>query len=217
MNLKILIADDHKIVRQGLRSLIEKSKGAEIIGEADNGEEVIKMAKKTTPDIIIMDISMPKLNGITATKQILKANSKTKIICLSMYSEKQYVADMLKAGASAYILKDCAFDELVCAINSVIENKVYLSPGISNNPAEDYKNILHSNELSIYSILTRRQFQVLKLIAEGNNTKEIANKLGISVKTVETFRKQIMEKLNINSIARLIKYAIKEGITDLYS
>ncbi len=217
MNLKILIADDHKIVRQGLRSLIEKFKGAEIIGEADNGEEVIKMAKKTTPDIIIMDISMPKLNGITATKQILKANSKIKIICLSMYSEKQYVADMLKAGASAYILKDCAFDELICAINSVIENKVYLSPGISNNPAEDYKNILHSNELSIYSILTRRQFQVLKLIAEGNNTKEIANKLGISVKTVETFRKQIMEKLNINSIARLTKYAIKEGITDLYS
>ncbi len=217
MNLKILIADDHKIVRQGIRSLTEKHKGLEVIGEAENGEEVIHMTKKISPDIIIMDISMPKLSGINATKQILKANSKIKIICLSMYSEKAYVADMLKAGASAYILKDCAFDELIHAINAVIADKIYLSPGISNNPTEDYKNILHSTELSIYSILTKRQFQVLKLIAEGNNTKEIANKLGISVKTVETFRKQIMEKLNINSIARLTKYAIKEGITDLYS
>jgi len=214
---KIFIADDHKIIREGLRALIEKQKDIEIVGEAENGEEVVKMAKTISPDIIIMDISMPKLSGIAATQQILKANPKIKIICLSMYSDKSYVADMLKAGAAAYILKDCAFDELINAINAVIANRIYLSPGISNNPAEDYKNILHYNDLSIYSILTKRQFQVLKLIAEGNNTKEIANKLGISTKTVETFRKQIMEKLKINSIAKLTKYAIREGITDLYS
>jgi DNA-binding NarL/FixJ family response regulator len=215
MSLRILLADDHKITRQGLRSLLEKQQDMEVVAEAENGREAIRLAAEMAPDVVIMDITMPDMNGVEATRQILIKSPDIKIIGLSMHSDTVFVTEMLKSGAAGYLIKDCAFEELVRAIRTVFENKVYLSPSISGVVVEDYIQRLSQTSFTGSDILSDREREVLQLMAEGNSTKRIAAKLHISVKTVETHRRQIMSKLDIHTVAELTKYAIRKGLTSL--
>ena len=215
MSTRILLADDHKITRQGLHALLEKQKDMEVIAEAENGRTAVQLAAEFAPDIVIMDITMPDLNGIEATKQILSKSPDTKIIALSMHSDALFVTEMLKSGATGYLLKDCAFEELTRAIRTVTDDKTYLSPAISGVVVEDYIHRLTSTTVTSADILTDREKEVVQLMAEGNSTKQIALKLHISVKTVETHRRQVMGKLDIHNVAELTKYAIRKGITSV--
>jgi len=215
MDIKILLADDHKITRDGLKALLENQNHMIVVGEAENGRQAVRLALDLAPDVIVMDINMPELNGIEATRQIVAELPGTKIIALSMYSDKRYVVGMLKAGVSGYLLKNCAFDELVSAISSVVANQNYMSQKIADTVMKDYANILESNDNSPAASLTAREREVLQLIAEGLKTKDIASRIHVSVKTVETHRQQIMRKLNAKSVAELTKIALREGITSL--
>jgi len=215
MSIKILIADDHKIVREGLRTLLDKQTGMKVVGEAANGTLAVKQALEQCPDIVIMDVTMPDLNGIEATRRIVAKNSKIKIIALSMHSDRRFMVEMLKNGASGYLLKDSAFDELAFAIKTVMKNQTYLSSQIADLVLKDYINQLNKTDPTAYSLLTPREREVLQMLAEGHTTKQISARIHVSVKTVETHRKQIMDKLNIHNIAGLTKYAIREGITKL--
>ena len=215
MSIKILIADDHQIVRQGLRLLIEEEPGMEVVGEAENGRDAVQLAQEKRPHVVIMDISMPDLNGMEATRQMLAALPEVRVIALSMHSDRHFVRGMLEAGASAFLLKDCAFEELDDAIRAVTANKTYLSPGITGVVIEGYLGFHPAGEITASSLLTAREREVLQLLAEGWSTKETASRLCVSIKTVETHRKRIMEKLNIHSVAELTKYAIREGLTSV--
>ena len=215
MSIRIILADDHKIVREGLRALIEKQPNMEVIAEAQNGRTAVELVQKLLPEVVIMDVVMPDLNGIEATRQIVAKAPGVKVIALSMHSDRRFVVEMLKAGASGYLLKDCAFEELVNAIRAVVVNRTYLSPKIADNMIKDFVRLFPKTELSVFSVLTPRQRQVLQLLSEGKTTRQIATHLQVSVKTVETYRQQIMDKLNIHSIAELTKYAIREGLTSL--
>ena len=213
MSIKILLADDHTIIRQGLRSLLDKESDIEVVAEAADGRIAIQLVKKHLPDIVIMDVTMPNLNGVNATRQITSNFPQVKVIALSIHSNKRFVTDMLKAGASGYILKECLFDEFVQAIRAVAGGISYLSPKITGMVVSDYVERLLAN----YSkpVLSQREHEVLQLLAEGKSTKKIALELHVSPKTIEANRRQIMEKLNIHSIAELTKYAIREGLTSL--
>ncbi len=215
MGIKILLADDHRLMREGLRSLLEEQPDFTVVGEADNGKAAVQLAANLMPDIIIMDISMPGLNGIDATQQILSSCAKTKVIALSMHTERRTVLEMINAGATGYLLKDCAFEEVVQAVRTVASNSTYLSPKIAEIVIKDYVHRIPKDELSSLSSLTTREREVLQLLSEGKKTKEIADMLRVSVKTAESYRQHIMEKLNIHSIAELTKFAIREGITSL--
>ena len=215
MTIRIMLADDHKMIRDGLRALIEKQKNMEVVGEAADGKAAVALARKVSPDIVVIDIGMPELNGIEATRQITALPGKPKIIGLSMHSDRRYVSQMLKSGASGYLLKDSAFEELIKAISVVTKGQVYLGPEIARTFVDDYKRIAKDDDGSAYHLLTERERQVLQQIAEGASTKEIASALSVSVKTIETHRRQIMEKLHLHSVAELTKYAVKEGLTDL--
>lgn len=215
MKTRIIIADDHMIVRQGLATLLAKEPDMEVVAEAENGREVVQLVKELRPDVVIMDVNMPDLNGIEATRQVLAAFPETKIIALSMHADRRFVVNMLKAGSSGYLLKDCAFEELAAAIRLVMANKTYLSPGVSNVVIQDYVQGMSAPRSTAFTMLTPREREVLQLMAEGKPTGQIAEQLHISVKTVETHRQQIMHKLGIHSIAELTKYAIREGLTSL--
>ena len=213
MSIKIILAEDHKITREGLVNMLKNHKGMEVVGEAGNGRDAIRLARELTPDLVIMDVTMPGLNGIDATRIITSSPKDVRVIALSMYSDKQFVQGMMQAGASGYLLKDCAFDELVHAVRAVIKGDTYLSPGIAGIVVEDYVSRLSKSASSASSILTKREREVLQLISEGESTRHIAAKLAISVKTVETHRRQMMGKIGIRTIAGLTKYAIREGLT----
>ena len=215
MSTKILLADDHKIIREGLRALLEKEQDMEVVGEAQDGLTTIKLAKKLLPNIVIMDIGMPDMNGIDATRQIFSETQGIKVIALSMHSDRRFVLQMLKAGASGYLLKDSAFEELALAIKTVMAGQPYLSPKITDVVIKEYIVSLPKNEETVFTKITVREREVLQLLAEGKATKQIAAFLNVSVKTIETHRQQIMEKLDIHSIAELTKYAIREGLTSL--
>jgi len=215
MTIRILLADDHKIVRDGLRSLLEKQQGMKVVAEAENGRKALELASRTQPDVVIMDVSMPDLNGIEATRHMLVALPGVRVIALSMHSDRRLVAGMLQAGASGFLLKDCAFDELARAIHAVMSNQPYLSPRIAGTVIQDYVRRMTTSESPTADVLTAREREVLQLLAEGWSTKQIASRLHVSVKTVETHRRQIMEKLGRRSIAELTKYAIREGLTSL--
>jgi two-component system response regulator NreC len=215
MSIRILLADDHKILRDGLRALLEKQSGMEVIAEAGDGRTTVQLVRELLPNVVIMDIAMPDLNGIEATRQITALDPNVKIVALSMHSDKRFVVQMLKAGAAGYILKDCAFEELADAIRSVIANRTYLSPKLADIIIKDYTRLFPKTEFSVFSSLTLREREVLQLLAEGKTTKEISSSLQISVKTVETYRKQLMDKLDIHSIAELTKYAVREGLTSI--
>ncbi len=215
MSIKIIVADDHKMMREGLITLLEKEHDMEVVAEAEDGRVTVKIVQKLSPDVVLMDISMPNLNGVEATRQITSSKPDTKVIALSMHSDRRFVIDMLKAGVSGYLLKDCAFEELTNAIRTVAANQIYLSSKITGIVIEDFKEFLSKNYSSFSTDLSTREREVLQLIAEGKTTKEIASSLYISVKTVETHRRQIMEKLHIYNIPELTKYAIREGLTSL--
>jgi DNA-binding NarL/FixJ family response regulator len=215
MSIKVLVADDHKIVRDGLRTLLGKHPDIEVIAEAEDGRTTVQLAGKLWPEVVIMDIAMPGLNGIEATRQIITERPDIKVVALSMHSDRRFVSEMLKAGASAYLLKDCAFEELVTAIRTVVAGKIYLSPGIAGIVIENYIRNTPKPESSVFSLLSDREREVLQLLAEGRTTKEIASRLNVSNKTIETHRMNIMTKLNIHSVAELTKYAIREGLTSL--
>jgi DNA-binding NarL/FixJ family response regulator len=213
--MKILIADDHGIVRCGLKVLIAKEPDMEVVGEAEDGDSVLKLAKELSPDVIIMDIAMPGMNGIEATRQILKENPAIRIIALSMYSEKYFVTEMLKAGASGYVLKSYLFDEISKALHAAVEGKHYLSPRITDVLVDEYVHHGAGAGKSAADTLTDREREVLQLIAQGKSTKEIALYLKISPKTADSNRRQIMNKLGVFTIAELTKYAIREGLTSI--
>jgi len=215
MKVKILIADDHRLFRDGLKALLEKQADIQVIGETSDGIATVKAAIEKKPDIILMDISMPELNGIEATRRIIERQPATRIIILSMHSDQRYITECLKAGAAGYILKDCPTKELLEAIHSVVLKQIYLSSQITESVVRDYVNINKGSNNAVFNVLSQREREVLQLLAEGKSTKQIAEKLSVSVKTIETHRKQIMDKLNIHNIAQLTKYAIKEGITSL--
>ncbi len=213
--IKVLIADDHRLFRDGLRTLLEKQKNINIVGETKDGSDTFTAAIRLRPDIILMDISMPGLNGIETTRKILTQFDSLKILMLSMHSDRRYVTESLKAGAVGYLLKDSAFEELITAIRIISENGIYLSPRINESVIKEYIAAAKNAPQSSFSILSAREREVLQMLAEGKTTKETASSLNVSVKTIETHRKQIMDKLDIHSIAELTKYAIREGLTSL--
>lgn len=214
MKIRILIVDDHTIVREGLRSLFENHQDMQIVGEADDGYKAVRIAGELRPDVVIMDIAMPHLNGIEATRRIIEQGLNTRVIALSMYADKRFVREMLKAGVSGYIVKDSAFDEIVHAVRIVYQGKMYLSTEIVGMIAQEYVRCATSH-LSAAEVLSSREREILQQLCEGKTTKQIAAHLKISVKTVETYRSRIMKKLNTYTIPELIKYAVREGITSL--
>ncbi len=213
MAISIVLVDDHKVLRHGLSQALKGEADMEIIGQAENGYEAIKLAQELVPDVIIMDIAMPELNGIEAARQILKAYPQIKIISLSMHSNKKFIHEMFKAGASGYLLKDCEYSELIHAIRVVMQNKTYISPSITGVVIENYMMQGADDKKNAFAVLSDREREVLQLIAEGKTTKQIARMLHVSPKTVEGHRTRIMHKLDIDSIANLTKYAIREGLT----
>ncbi|MBU1170057.1 MAG: response regulator transcription factor [Proteobacteria bacterium] len=213
MSIRVILADDHIVTRSGIKVLLECDSRMTVCAEASSGREASKLCLELSPDVVIMDISMPDLNGMEATRQILSTNPGIRVIALSMHAHRRYISGMLKAGAVGYLLKTCSFEELVCAITTVVENKTYLSPSIAETVVKDYLNSSSVDQMSRTADLTGREKEVLQLISEGVPTREIAKRLFVSESTINTHRRQIMEKLNIHSVARLTKFAIQEGLT----
>jgi DNA-binding NarL/FixJ family response regulator len=212
MSVRIILADDHAIVRHGLSRSFQQETDIEVVGQARDGHSVVQLVRELSPDVVVMDIAMPDLNGVEATRQIVKTSGRVKVIGLSMHSSDKYVREMFRAGASGYLLKDCPFEELAEAIKIVAEGKTYVSPSIGDMVVKDYIS-KGDQEASAFSILSQREREVLQLLAEGKTTKQTAKRLHISPKTVEAHRLRIMDKLNIDNIAQLTKYAIQEGLT----
>lgn len=215
-SIKIFLADDHTIVRQGLAKLLEAEPGFEVIGEAENGREAIRKVTEIAPDIVLMDISMPLLNGIEATRHIRKALPRTKIIILSMHSHIRYISELFGMGVSGYLLKDASGDDIIKAVYAAIKGDTFLSPSISRQVVEDYISLKKSSSREdLYSKLSNREREVFQIIAEGRSTKEIAAILCISPSTVKTHRTKIMEKLEIDNISQLIQFAVRIGIINI--
>lgn len=216
--IKIFLADDHAILRAGIKSLVEGIYNVEVIGEASNGREALRRIEELNPDLVLLDISMAELNGLEVAMRVNKEMPGVKVIMLSMHSNEEYVLQALKSGASGYLLKDSVPSELEIAIQSVSNGQIYLSPSISKKLVADYLLRINKTDedelenLSVYDLLTARQREILQLIAEGNSTKEIAEKLIVSVKTIETHRSQIMERLQIKDVPGLVRYAIRTGL-----
>jgi two-component system response regulator NreC len=209
-SLKIFLADDHTIVRQGLKLILSAQPDLEVVGEAANGKEAVDQVQKLKPDVVLMDVAMPELNGIEATRRMVDVNPRVKILVLSMHKESVYVREILKAGARGYILKDAIDSELLNAVRSVARGDGYISPAVSGALLNDYrKDVTDPAEL-----LTKREREVLQLIAEGKTNKEIATRLNLSVYTVDSHRGKIMEKLNLHSTGELVRFAIKNGLSD---
>lgn len=207
MSLRILLAEDHTIFRQGVKALLERE-GFRVVSECADGQEAVRLAEKAPPDLAILDLTMPRLNGLDATRAILRAGPRVKVILLTVHTEDPYVMEALRAGVKGYVLKTQAAEELVQAIREVSRGAVYLSPGVSRTVIEAY---LAKTDLPP-DPLTPRERQVLQLVAEGNTTKEIAGLLNVSVKTAESHRTRIMEKLDIHQTASLVRYAIRRGL-----
>lgn len=207
MSCRVLLADDHQIVRQGIKGLLEKA-GHTVVGEAADGREALKLAQTLTPDIAVLDVSMPLLNGLDAAREIQRVSPATKTILLTMYTDKGYVLQALRAGAKGYVLKTQAAEDLIRAIREILRGEVYLSPSVAVAVVEAY---LEKTEL-IADPLTPREREILQLVAEGKTTKEIAKLLSISFKTAESHRNHIMQKLDIHDVAGLVRYAIRQGL-----
>jgi DNA-binding NarL/FixJ family response regulator len=211
--LRILLADDHTVMRTGLRVLLERQPNLEVVGEAENGRDAIQLAASLRPDVVVMDVGMPVLNGIEATKTIVTDDPNIAVVILSMHADESYVMRALKAGARGYLLKDSAPADLLGAIQAVTQNKSFFSPKVSRILAEDYVRVLkQKGAVDSYDLLTSREREILQLLAEGKANKEVAAALNISPYTVETHRSHILEKLNLHNPAELILYAVRKGI-----
>jgi DNA-binding NarL/FixJ family response regulator len=208
---RLLLADDHRLVRAGFRSLLEKVSGVEVVAEADDGREALELIKKQRPDIAFIDIAMPSLNGLEVASRVSKEFPGTRVIILSIHANEEYVVQALRAGASGYLVKDAAIAELELAIRAVRRGDTYLSSRVSTSVIKDYLDRVSVNH-SPFNQLTPRQREIVQLIAEGKNTKEIAADLDISIKTVESHRLQLMERLNIHDVPGLVRYAIRSGL-----
>lgn len=213
--IRVVLADDHTVVRQGFRSLLEQDKSIDVVGEAENGRDAVLMVKKYLPDVVVLDISMPILNGVQATRQIQKFNPKIKILILSMHKDEEYVREVFLAGATGYILKQTTGPDLISAIKEVNRGNAYLSPSMTKHLVSEYREIVKGVKLAGKRTgLTPREMEVLQLIAEGNSNRKIAEQLFISIKTVETHRQKIMDVLNIHDVAGLTRYAIVNRVIE---
>jgi two-component system, NarL family, response regulator NreC len=211
--LRILLADDHTVMRTGLRVLLERQPNLEVVGETENGRQTVELSTSLKPDVLVMDVGMPILNGIEATKQIVDKCSTTAVVILSMYSDEAYVMRALKAGARAYLLKDSAAVDLISAIEAVSQGKSFFSPKVSRILAEDYVRVLKQRgEVDSYELLTNREREILQLLTEGKTNKAVATLLNISLYTVEAHRSHILQKLNLHNSAELVLYAVRKGI-----
>jgi DNA-binding NarL/FixJ family response regulator len=215
MTIRVLLADDHRIMREGLRSLLEQQSDMTLVGEADNGREAVRLARKVLPNIAVVDLAMPDLNGIEATRQILDVAPQVKVLALSMHMDRRLIMGMIEAGASGYLLKDCAFEEFVNAIRAVAAGGMYLSPRIAGLVVKDRLRTNGESPSLAAPTLTPKEREIVQLIAEGRSTKEIASLRSVSIKTVETHRQHVMGKLGYRSVAELTKFAIREGITSV--
>jgi two-component system response regulator NreC len=211
--VRIVLADDHTVMRNGLRLLLERQPNLQVVGEAADGRQAVALTEAEHPDVVIMDIAMPNLNGIEAARQIVNHSPKTAIAILSMHSDESYVIRALKAGARAYLLKDSAESDLIAAIHAITEGKSFFSPLVRRILKEDYMRQLESRGAEdTYELLTNREREILQLLAEGKTNKEVANMLNLSLYTVETHRTHILQKLNLHSVPELILYAVRKGI-----
>lgn len=207
--IRVLLADDHKILRKGIRMLIDSQPDMEVVGEAKTGREAIEEARQLKPDIVVMDVSMPELNGIEATRQICEETKHTRVVALSMHKDSVYVREILRAGACGYLLKDSEDDDLVKAIRSVHRGEAFLSPAIADAVLTDYRKHV-SNPVDL---LTSREREILTMVADGKANKEIANTLNLSVYTVESHRGSVMEKLNLHNTGDIVRFALRNGLT----
>jgi DNA-binding NarL/FixJ family response regulator len=222
MATRILLVDDHKIMRQGLKALLGGGPDMQVVGEAEDGRSGVEMAKELRPDVVLMDISMPGLNGIDATRRMLDIDPAVKVLALTAHSDRNMVREILRAGAMGYVVKDSAVEELVQAVHTAIGGRVYLSPRIAGLVVEGFvdedgngRGSVGAGAAGVFSRLTAREREVLQLMAEGKATKEVARALSVSVKTAETHRRAIMQKLDLHSVAELTKYAVREGLTSI--
>jgi DNA-binding NarL/FixJ family response regulator len=215
MAMKILLVDDHEIMREGVCALLRKYPEMDVVGQATDGRMAIDMVRELRPDVVIMDIGMPNLNGIEATRQMTTENPHLKVMALSTHSDGSVVAKMIKAGATGYMLKESAFSELLDGLHTMAEGKTYLCSKISKVVFADYVNLLTNPKSDLIDGLTIREREILQLVAEGHTTKDIARELHLSPKTVDSHREHIMEKLGVRNVASLTKYAIREGLTTL--
>ncbi len=211
--IKVLIVDDHAMFRHGLNVALQQQEDMEVVGQAGDGRAAVEVARKVSPNVILMDVSMPNLNGIEATREIVRDSPSTRVIAVSMHSATRYVREMFRVRASGYLLKDCEFDELVQAIRLIAKGQTYISPLINQTVVESWLRSSAGVDVSAFSVLTQRQREVLQLMAEGNSTRQIGMRLFISPNTVNHHRRQIRIKLGINNVALLTKYAIQEGLT----
>lgn len=211
MKSRLVLVDDHMLFREGLKSLLKEDPRVDIVGEAGNGREAVRLCRELLPDIVITDVAMPELNGIEAARLILEQSPRTRIIVVSMHSSRRFIVGMLKAGAVGYLLKDCAFQELSSAITTVLDHKVYLSPAIAGILVDQ---VTRQGEIDKTELpeLTSREIEVLQLLTEGKKASEVARRLHLSVKTVQTHRRNIMEKLDLHNLADLTRYAIQKGL-----
>ncbi|MFH1569802.1 MAG: response regulator transcription factor [Gemmatimonadota bacterium] len=215
MSIRILLADDHRILRDGLRSLLEQQPDMEVVAQAEDGRAAVYLVQEHRPDVAIMDIGMPELNGMEATRQILDRVPQVRVIALSIHADRWYVSGMFLAGASGYLLKNCAFEELVRAVRAVMAGQRYLSPAVTDVVVEDFVRYAGASAGLPPSLLTAREREVLQLLAEGHTTRQIAVRLEVSAKTVDAHRQNLVSKLDLHSIADLTKYAIRTGLTGL--
>jgi len=216
MTIRIALCDDHQLIREGLRSLLERQPDMSVVGEGINGLDAIRLARDKKPDIMILDIGMPELNGIAAARRIIEDFKNIKILALSMHSDHHFVTEMLEAGASGYMLKDSAFTELTSAIRTIMAGGLFISPRLAGNVLDAFAHASKPNRKTRQRVeLSEREMEILQMISEGKSSKEVAGTLNISIKTVETHRQHIMQKIGIHNVAALTKFAIREGITSL--
>jgi DNA-binding NarL/FixJ family response regulator len=213
MSIRIVVADDHEILRQGITALIENQSDMKVVGEADNGLNAVAATRRFRPDVVVMDVTMPVLNGIEATRRIKKELPNTKVLALSIHADRKFVMDMGRAGVSGYVVKECAVDDLIRAIRVVMDNQAYLSPRIASIVLKGIaRDTIFGAEGRAYETLTAKEKRILRLLTDGMSAKEIASQLGLSVRTIEANRRQIMEKTDVANLADLTKYAIRQGL-----
>ncbi len=215
MGIGILYVEDHEVFHDCMRHLFESEDDIGVLGTANNGRSAVRLARELTPELVIMDIMMPGMNGIEATRQIVSENPAVKVIGLSALSDSKKILEMFRAGAKGYVVKDSAFEELLQAIQTVARGKMYLSPNITGVVLEDFLNLFEAGQSVGLDLLTPREQEVLQLVAEGKSTKQVATELNLGLKTVETHRANIMKKLKVGSIAEMVKFALREGLTSL--